>query len=288
MVYLEQLSEVMKWMEPKKHKKKTHYTMMIVSDSLEGDGNPFCMNARLALGIVLFFCVAVFAAGGYLLYRSSQTEGNVEAQTALQEKIEKLTEENTALMAEKEELSEKITILSETVTEQKRSEAEAEAAAEEEHLPKGFPLAGPAVILESSEMAASGANEEAEAEDGREDADEAAVIEGEEDAGEVTAQEKPPIVVFSASVGTQVVASGSGTVYSVEADEEYGYQVVVDHENGYHSIYRDVSLPRVEKGDAVKRGQVLYEMQTEGERMGYQLQKDDVYIDPLELMELYG
>lgn len=268
-------------MEPKKHKKKIHYTLMIISDAPQGVKGPFCMGAGLALTLLLFFLAVIVAGGIYLsVGRVPQNAGATPAAQVeageWEAEFEKLTEENNRLTVENTELNEKITILSETITQQAKAQEQEAAVEEEAHLPKGFPLAGPAVILKSSETRTAPAEAAEEAENGNEE------VENDGDGGEI------PSVVFSASPGTQVVCSGSGRVASVETGEAFGHRVAIDHGNGYTSIYVDVSEPRVSEGDEVKRGQVLYEMQLEGEQMEYQIQKDEKYIDPLELMEIYG
>ena len=134
---------------------------------------------------------------------------------------------------------------------------------------------GAAVILKSSEMTAeTGGEEDTEGEDGGLDA-------------QIMA-ETDPIVVFSASAGTKVIASAEGVVALVEDDSLYGHRITIDHQNGYMSIYRSASEPAVTQGQEVQSGTTLYEMQSPDQKFGYQITQEGTLIDPLDLLEVYG
>ena len=100
--------------------------------------------------------------------------------------------------------------------------------------------------------------------------------------------ETDPIVVFSAAPDTRVIATASGTVASVEDDVRYGHKVTVNHGNGYLSIYRTSSDVLVAEGDHVEAGTPLYTIQSQEQKLGYQISRDGALIDPLELLEVYG
>lgn len=267
--------------ESGKHKKRINYTVMIVSDSPDGGIHPFYLGKTLVTILLALIAAALVISAGVAIHHSAALGEMQKRETDLQSMVDELTAENQTLAAENSELSDKVALLSDTVTQNEETKKEQEREEEEKKIPSGFPLAGPAVILESSEMQ----TEEAE---GGETDNEA------EDAGENTADAETdltdgePIVVFSASAGTKVIATASGTVAAAEPDAAYGYRVVLDHGNGYTSIYRAASEPAVSEGDEVERGGALYEMQSPEERLGYQITKDGALIDPLELLEVYG
>lgn len=256
-------------MEPGKRKKRINYTVMVVSDSPDGRIHPFCLEQKLITAFLCMIAVVLIGSIGVALHHSSALREVRAEDNLLKEKVDELTQQNQELMTENSELSDKVAILSEKVAQDEETKVAQEKEEEEKKLPKGFPLAGPAVILESSETAMN--TEEAE-----------------DTEGDETAAETEPIVVFSASVGVKVIATGSGIVASVEADEAYGYRVTIDHGNGYHSIYRVASEPLVSAGDEIANGAALYELQSADEKLGYQLTKDGALIDPLDLLEVYG
>ncbi len=259
-------------MEPGKRKKRINYTVMVVSDSPDGRIHPFCLEQKLITAFLCIVAVVLIGSVGVALHHSSALREVQAEDNLLKDKVDELTQKNQELLTENSELSDKVAILSEKVAQDEETKVAQEKEEEEKKLPKGFPLAGPAVILESSETAMN--TEEAEDTEG--------------DEADETVAEAEPIVVFSASEGVKVIATGSGIVASVEADEAYGYRVTIDHGNGYHSIYRVASEPLVSEGDEIANGAALYELQSADEKLGYQLTKDGALIDPLDLLEVYG
>ena len=257
-------------MESGKHKKRINYTVMVVSDSPDGKIHPFCLEQKLVTAVACLIVLLLAVSVGVAVHHSGALKKVQAENNLLNGQIDELTVKNQELVTENSELSDKVSILSQTVAQNEQTKEAQEKEEEEKKIPNGFPLAGPAVILESSETVSA-------EQDTENDADE------EEDTAE-----KEPIVVFSASQGIKVVATASGVVASIEADEVYGCKVTIDHGNGYTSIYRIATEPLVSEGDEIAVGAVLYEMKSSDEKLGYQLTQDGKLIDPLDLLEVYG
>jgi len=63
---------------------------------------------------------------------------------------------------------------------------------------------------------------------------------------------------IACELGEQVLASAPGIVVSVVEDELYGTTVEIDHANGVHTVYANLSAdPPVGEGDRVTMGQVI-------------------------------
>jgi murein DD-endopeptidase MepM/ murein hydrolase activator NlpD len=63
---------------------------------------------------------------------------------------------------------------------------------------------------------------------------------------------------IAASVGNPVYASDSGVVvFSGWNPRGYGYMVMIDHGNGFHTVYAHLSSVRASCGSGVSRGQVI-------------------------------
>lgn len=244
-------------MEIKKRKKtKFHYTVMIVSDSPAKRKKEYSLTTRTGKAVIYLlgiFMVIGLVYGGYSIV-SLVDEARMGAGLRIQ--LGEMAEENQKLVMENEELSKKVTILSDTVNQKMKEEAAAAAEMEEKSLPKGFPLSGTATMEELPEL------EEGETRD--------------------------PITVFVANQGISVITSGAGTVSYVGADEEYGNIVKVDHGNGYVSVYRCKSDCKVKEGEEVLRGTILFEMTENEQKLGYHILLNDAYVEPLEVMEIYG
>ena len=100
--------------------------------------------------------------------------------------------------------------------------------------------------------------------------------------------EGDPMVEFTATEGSTVVAAGKGVVTAVEEDEVYGNRVVIDHGNGYVSIYRNKGESQVKAGDEVASGTTLFMVTEDNRQLGYQIKENDVYIDPTTIIAIKG
>ena len=73
----------------------------------------------------------------------------------------------------------------------------------------------------------------------------------------------------AAWAGAPVTAADSGhVVYAGWDDTGYGYTVVIDHGNGFQSLYAHFQAYYVEVGDNVAKGQQLGEMGSTGNSTG--------------------
>lgn len=254
-------------MKLRTRKSKKSYTVMIISDSAKNRRKELHINAGLAGTVMLTSFLLLVVAVCYVVYSVITLSDSMErfkAQTdqiiKLQEEIERLEAEAKGLEKEKEEMEKQINDLNDTVNQHAEVEEAMAAQEEEEHIPKGFPLSGTAQLK----------------------------TEGDDDADGMRAHEDKKEVIFAASEGINVIASGTGTVLSVDVDVDYGNVVSIDHGNGYISIYRNNGSAVVKAGSEVTRGAILYVVGENNTEMGYSISKDDTYIDPMEMIEING
>ncbi len=64
-------------------------------------------------------------------------------------------------------------------------------------------------------------------------------------------------VDLSSSKGDPILAAASGTVEYSGYNSGYGYHVIIDHKNGYHTLYAHSSKLLVKEGELVKKGQKI-------------------------------
>lgn len=99
-------------------------------------------------------------------------------------------------------------------------------------------------------------------------------------------------ICISAQAGTQVKASAAGKVISVENTRENGNEVVIDHGNGWSTIYsqlQDGVLVKV--GDVVQEGQVIggvgnpsiYSLLL-GNHLEFKIARNDVPMNPIDIL----
>lgn len=240
----------MKETEGSKQKKKNTYTLMLFVDSKEGRIRQMSIGPGLIESVTIIG-LAVVIILGVICYRSKMSIEILKAENAVQKAdIEKLTEENADLVSLREELSDKVTILSDTINQKVEEEEAMEEASAQAHMPVGFP------------MSSSASLEEAEGEN--------------------------PMVKLNGSVGSSIISSADGTVISITTDSSYLHCIRIDHGNGYQSIYRNDGDAMIKEGDEVVRGAILYVIGEDNTELGYQIMYDEKYIDPMELINIDG
>lgn len=231
-------------------RRKSRYALLLVTEKDDGTINRHTVNSLIIeAAAALLFALSVVVI--CKIVYDSITISNARKNIVEQTvMINDLTDENEALTIENSTLSSKVTVLSEAVS--KKTEAEDALSQEtiENALPKGFPLSGSATMKEA----------------------------GEDD----------PMLVFTAVLGINVLTTGTGTVVSVDADEEFGNKIVIDHGNGYQSVYRNNGTPLVKNGEELGKGYILFSVGKDNQELGYQIMQNDQYIDPMILIDING
>lgn len=231
-------------------KRKTKYALLLVSEKSDGAMKQRTISSALVEVIagVLFICTVAVVCK--IVYDSILIK---DARSEIVEQIvaiNNLTDENEALTVENSSLNSKITVLSETVSKKAATEDALSQETIENALPRGFPLSGSATMEES--------------------------------------RDGDPMLIFFASQGINVITTGTGTVVSVDIDETYGTKIVIDHENGYQSVYRNNGVALVKNGEKLGKGYILFSVGEENQELGYQIMQDDEYIDPIQLIDING
>lgn len=242
-------------MNRRKHKRRLNHVLILTSDAADANVKQFRVRAWIVEAVVLILCVLIGGVIGYFIYEGQLWENvsrrNQEQVVALEEENKTLSEQNSKLEAQVTEQAEEIQILSDTVSQKVQSESELSATLEKQSLPTEFPLTGSASMEE--------------------------VTDGDD-----------PMCVFHAAAGTTVVAAASGSVIAVNDDETYGHSIWVDHGNGYITIYRNKGDATVTTGDSVVQGTTLFVIGEDNADLGYQMQKDGSYINPMDMLAISG
>lgn len=91
-------------------------------------------------------------------------------------------------------------------------------------------------------------------------------------------------VDLSANRGTRILAADSGVIKFSGWKGGYGYCVVIDHQNGYETLYGHCSKLIADVGDNVNRGDLIAEVGSTGASTGnhlhFEVLKNDTAIDP--------
>jgi murein DD-endopeptidase MepM/ murein hydrolase activator NlpD len=91
-------------------------------------------------------------------------------------------------------------------------------------------------------------------------------------------------VDISCPTGTDVIATGGGTVLSAKWSGSYGYFIVIDHGFGIQTAYAHNSKLLVEAGDTVARGDIIAKSGSTGHSTGphmhYEVRVNGVGVNP--------
>lgn len=238
----------------KRHKRKNSHVVLVTSDAVDAKLKQFRVRPWILQMIIVIFCILCGAAIGYVYYetedRLQRTDKSASEIQQLEEQNQELAERNAELEMQLAAQEEKIQILSDTVNQKIQSETELSEQLERQTTPTEFPLTGGATMEE--------------------------ITEGD------------PMCVFTAATGTMAIATANGTVIAVNDDPEYGHNVWVDHGNGYITIYRNQGDVKVKQGESVTQGTTLFLIDEENNKLGYQMMKDNEYIDPMEMLTISG
>lgn len=241
----------------KRHKRKNSHVVIVTSDAADVRMRQFRIRPWILQTFTIIVCVLVGAVIGYFIYAKDiwdagqrQTAMRDDAISALEQEKAELEEQVKALNEEMETLNGNVKILSETVAQKVQSENELSERLEQQSLPVKFPLKGPATMEE--------------------------VTEGD------------PMCIFSSAAGAMVVATANGTVVVVNEDPEYGNNIWIDHGNGYTTIYRNKGEVKVKQGETITQGATLMLITDDNSKLGYQMMKDGVYVDPMEMLDISG
>lgn len=241
-------------MARKRHKRKNSHVVLVTSDAVDAKLKQFRIRPWILQTIIVVFCILCGTAVGYLYYetgdRLQQTTRSASEIQELEAQNQELTARNAELELQLAAQTEKIQILSDTVNQKVQSETELAEQLERQTTPSEFPLTGSATMEE--------------------------ITEGN------------PMCVFTAATGTMAVATANGTVIAVNDDTEYGHNVWVDHGNGYITIYRNKGDAMVKQGETVKQGATLFLIGEDNDKLGYQMMRDNEYIDPMEMLAISG
>lgn len=251
-------------MEPKKRRRRHKYTLMIFSDSMDEEGvKQVYLGSKRVQFLKVLFVILLIADICYCVYNPILLAGVRSINQSQNEQIKQLMAEKEALEAENQILTDKVAILSETINQKVKTEEEQATELAELSLPKGFPLTGAATIQQQTTE--------------------------EEDTDETGEQPKEEwMMVFKGSAGNMVIAAGNGIVEAIEPDTKYENKVVIDHGNGYKSIYRNTGEVIVKTGDEIVRGATLFVIGENNTELGYQIMKDEEYINPEDMVEING
>lgn len=93
-------------------------------------------------------------------------------------------------------------------------------------------------------------------------------------------------VDFSSSLGTEIYATGDGTVKRVKLSRRgYGNEIIIDHGYGFKTRYAHLKEFKVKKGEKVKRGQVIGLVGNTGKstapHLHYEVIKNNKTVNPI-------
>ena len=100
--------------------------------------------------------------------------------------------------------------------------------------------------------------------------------------------EAHPGVDIAVPIGTLVRATAGGTVLQTGNEREYGYFALIQHPNGYQSMYGHLSRVVAVQGTRIRAGEVVGRSGNTGRssapHLHFEIRHNGVSIDPLTLI----
>ncbi len=255
--------------KPRKHRHKRHYTFMIISGDSDGSTKRLHLNHFKTQLLAYTFFAIVLAIVCYIIYTAITIRTLRDIETTQKATIEQLTVDCSTLEESNSKQETEIEQLKAAIMKRIEDEQVSQEEAESLAIPTGLPLTGKASMSRAVDNAT-----------------ETTITEiTEENKDEVTGN---PLVVFTATEGSSIIAAGTGTVTTVTTDVKFGNAVTIDHGNGYVSIYRNAGDPLVTEGSQIDKGDIIFVIGEKNTSLGFQIQQDEKFIDPEEMIEING
>lgn len=226
--------------------------MMFFVDGKDGQIRQMGISEKtINFFLVIILLLIIIPIVGWKLTQDKvyNLQGQLNTITA---KYEETEEQRKELETQTQELGKKITVLSNTVNAKVQQENQIVKEETIAHTPSGFPLSASASMEKSED------------------------------------EETPNRIIFSASEDSSVIAAGEGVVKEITSDTQYANRIVIDHDNGYESIYYNDGTPMVKEGDKVVSSSVLFVIGDKNQKMAYEIMKDGESVDPMEIIKIDG
>lgn len=253
----------------------TFYRIYVMHKNHKGEVHRYTLGRMQIFLLLGNFLVVIGLICGILVFkeyrRSNQLTNAQTLITTLQGQLAAQIQHSDELALQISDLSGKVDILSDSLT----AKTEALSVYEEEdraqHMPTAYPLRGNATLYTPEETEEGGTTEE-----------------GDTEAGTSTMEPEEPKVQFVTGMGSSMVATAEGEVSNVNPLEGGGYTIVIDHGNGFMTLYSGVGTIMVKEGDVVTAGSILLGITVNDTVLSYQIMQNGEYIDPWECMEIHG
>ncbi|MCX7903557.1 MAG: peptidoglycan DD-metalloendopeptidase family protein [Caloramator sp.] len=98
-------------------------------------------------------------------------------------------------------------------------------------------------------------------------------------------------IIYETDTSKDVKAIFDGIVEKIEANDEYGLLITIDHKNGYKSIFGYLDEIRLTEGETVKKGAIIgvngVIPKTKKYALYFELQYNNSSVDPLKYIKQY-
>lgn len=248
-------------MEPKKQGGNHDHVVIVTSEAEGASVKKFRVKRWVVVTAVICVCVLIGAVIGYFINEeriwmvaNAKIDAYKQEVDSLNATIEAERSAAETLKAEYESeiagLNSKLTILSETVNQNVEEIAVLEEKLASYETPTLLPITGSASIEVSEELG--------------------------------------PMCSFYATDGALVVATASGVVTELIEDADLGHKIVIDHGNGYVTVYYNKGEPTVNVGDQIRQGATLFIVEAINTELIYQIAVDGAYVNPLDIIQISG
>ena len=102
-------------------------------------------------------------------------------------------------------------------------------------------------------------------------------------------KDKHQAIDLAAPIGTQVVAAATGEIISIKQDKYFGNMIIMDHYNGFLTVYAHLAKILVKEGDIIKKGSNIGLVGNTGNSTGphlhFEIIQNGTAVDPEKLID---
>lgn len=264
-------------MARKKRKINKHYTITVTSDYSAGKSKVYrCRFNFIRVGIICFTIILLLVLW-HTYFWYSNLKGMEAKVSTFKTAISEQEQTIIRLGNELEDSESENEILTDLLSKAEIDILNREEADAQKHMPVLFPVKGSVLVSDLEDVSVpymAGLGEITEDKRQQTEKD--------------IAEEYNNVFVLKANQTSDMIASGAGTVTRVGEDDLFGAFVVVDHGNGYETVYRNNGDMKVDVGDELVRGQLIFVNTEDDNFFGFQVVHNGNYVDPLTVISING
>ncbi len=240
--------------EEKATKQSYKRTVSLSNSKPDSKVYSFSMDNRVFWVVLIGICVLLGIMLGVIAFESRVVLHFTNEAITSRKEYAALQRQHEKTLIENEDLQEEVKVLTDSINARAQLDEQLKAEEEQRKIPDGFPVTGTVTQAEMPE----------------------------EDT------ELDMAAYYTGGWDSVIVATADGKVVSIRENAYEYYEVQIDHENGYISIYTNKEKPIIVEGANVTTGTPIYYIHEENTFLKYQITYNGALVNVYDVMQIAG